>query len=702
VVLQLIQNLALLAVLSVALQPLSQRLAGRRLAYGLITGALFGVVGVIGMMTPVQFTAGVIYDGRSVVLTVAGLFGGPLTASVAAVVCGGYRLALGGAGALVGTGVILEAALIGSLLYRLRQRDEAWVGPLRLLAAGLVVHVLMLALQLLLPGGTGAEAVREVGPVVLVLFPVAFLLIAQMFLFAERGRQWRESLREREALQAAMVTCSPVALYTIDLDGRVQIWNESAERVFGWAADEVVGEPLPIVPADRQHEYRELREALSRGERFVAREVVRLRRDGTLFHGSLSTAPVKDADGRVVAIMGAMEDITPRKEAAAEHERLAAQLQQAQKMEAVGQLAGGIAHDFNNLLQVISGYGELARAEAPADTPLAASLEQIGRAADRAATLVAQLLAFSRRQVLQMQPVALEDVVADVASMIRRVIGAHIQLEITAGRDLGIVRADPGQLGQILMNLCINARDAMPEGGRLSIEMENVRIDADYCRTHQWAQPGRYVLLSVTDTGCGMDAATRDRIFEPFFTTKSAGEGTGLGLSTVYGLVKQHAGLVHVYSEPGRGSTFKVYLPVIERRAAAVGDKIVAVPRGGDETVLVAEDDAMVRGLAETILASAGYTVLTAQDGAEAAAVFHRHADQVDLAILDVVMPGLGGRAVAEELRARRPDVRILYTSGYSLDAVHTNFELHDDVTLLQKPFSHGELLHKVRAVLDA
>ncbi len=401
-------------------------------------------------------------------------------------------------------------------------------------------------------------------------------------------------------------------------------------------------------------------------------------------------------------IRGSITDITERKRAEAEHEKLEEQLRQAQKMEAVGQLAGGVAHDFNNLLQAILGYGDLALDEAEADSPVRSSVEEILRAGNRAKTLVSQLLAFSRRQVLEIKDVDLNDVITDLMKMIRRLIGEHITLDVIAGHDLGNVRADPGQIEQILLNLSVNARDAMPDGGRITIETENVRVDDAFCQTHAWAEPGRYALLSVTDTGAGMDAATVDQVFEPFFTTKELGQGTGLGLSTVYGLVKQHQGMVHVYSELGKGTTVKVYLPLAERSAASVGNKIEDAVRGGAETILLAEDDAMVRKLSSAILEQAGYTVLAAGDGEEALRVFDEHADEIGLALLDVIMPKLGGRAVFERIREARPGVRALFSSGYSMNAIHTSFVLDEGLQLIQKPHQRDDLLRRVREVLDS
>ncbi len=408
-----------------------------------------------------------------------------------------------------------------------------------------------------------------------------------------------------------------------------------------------------------------------------------------------------DENNNPIEMFGTIQDITDRKQAEAERGKLEAQLRQAQKMEAVGQLAGGVAHDFNNLLQVILGYGDLALDEAGSDSVAGASIKEMLRAGNRAKTLVRQLLAFSRRQVLDMKDIDLNKVILELTKMIRRVIGEHIDLNVITGHDLGTVHADPGQIEQILMNLCVNARDAMPEGGTITIETENVRIEENYCQTHAWAEAGRFVLLSVTDTGHGMDEMTLANVFEPFFTTKGVGEGTGLGLSTVYGLVKQHRGTVEVYSEVGKGTTFKIYLPLAERSAVTVGDKIEGpVPRGS-ETILLAEDDETVRNLAKSFLERSGYNVLAARNGEEALEVFKNHADEIDLALLDVMMPKLGGKAVLQRIRETRPDIRMIFASGYSMNAIHTNFILDEGLALIQKPYRRDVLLRKIREVLD-
>ncbi|HPG67683.1 MAG TPA: response regulator [Candidatus Hydrogenedentes bacterium] len=378
------------------------------------------------------------------------------------------------------------------------------------------------------------------------------------------------------------------------------------------------------------------------------------------------------------------------------------QLRQAQKMEAIGQLAGGVAHDFNNVLQAIMGYTTFAIDAAEPESEQYDNLVQVMKGAEHAANLTRQLLAFSRQQVLRRSDVDLGELVNGLLKMIRRVIGENIQLDFSYVQGLSAVHGDAGQLEQVVLNLCINARDAMPDGGGLTIRVENAVIDEVYRQANPWAQLGSYVVLKIMDTGIGMDSETQKRIFDPFFTTKEVGQGTGLGLATVYGIVKQHDGMVNVYSEPGRGTVFKVYLPAVEPVDTEVGQASPAAVAGGTETILFAEDDRAIRALGIRILERAGYTVLSAVDGEEAVEAFAAHANEIDLVVLDVVMPKLGAPAAAEKIKALRSDVRLLFSSGYGASMAGMRSILSAGGQLIEKPYEPRALLQKVREMLDS
>jgi len=393
-------------------------------------------------------------------------------------------------------------------------------------------------------------------------------------------------------------------------------------------------------------------------------------------------------------------DITERKRAAEAKEKLEDQLRQAQKMESIGSLAGGVAHDFNNLLSVILSYTEFATQGA--NEQLRDDLQEVKKAAERAAALTRQLLAFSRKQILQPVPLDLNHVATALEKMLRRILGEDIDLVQKLAPDLGLTLADPSQIDQIIMNLVVNARDAMPEGGKLTIETANAKLDEDYASRHVAVKPGPYVLLAVTDTGCGMDERTQARLFEPFFTTKEKGKGTGLGLSTVYGIVKQTGGNIWVYSEPGKGTTFKIFLPC-SPTAKAAGPRVPALVTRttGTETILVIEDEEGVRNAASRILRAAGYTVLTAATGDEALLTADAHRGEIHLVLTDIVMPGMSGKIVAERLAQSRPRTRVLYMSGYTGNAIAHHGVLEPGTHFIGKPFGAEDLTRKAREVLD-
>jgi two-component system cell cycle sensor histidine kinase/response regulator CckA len=517
-------------------------------------------------------------------------------------------------------------------------------------------------------------------------------------------KQAEETLRRANDRLQAIIQSSPLAILSLDAQGIVQTWNPAAERLFGWTVEEAMGGPLPIVP-DENQEFREAHRRVMQGESLTGVELVRRKKDDTVVSVNLFAAPLHDADGHVTEMLALIEDLTGVK-------RLEQQFLQAQKMEAVGRLAGGIAHDFNNLLTAILGSTELLLEMLPADHPGREEATETQKAALRAAELTRQLLAFSRQQVLAPRVLSLNEAVAGTEKMLRRLLGEDVDLHTLLADDLSAVRADPGQLEQVIVNLAVNARDAMPTGGKLTIETANVTLDEAYGQAHAVVVPGSYVMLVVSDTGMGMDAATQARLFEPFFTTKPKGKGTGLGLATVYGIVKQSGGYVWAYSEPGRGTTFKIYLPRVDAPVESASAH-PAVPGSlhGAETILVVEDQEEVRKVIRRMLEARGYRVLVAPSGPEALRIgreletlrlAEQHGQTIDLLVTDVVMPGMNGREVALLLAPSFPKMKVLYLSGYTDESIVRHGMLEPGIAFLQKPFNTQALARKVRDVLDA
>lgn len=522
------------------------------------------------------------------------------------------------------------------------------------------------------------------------------LLMQGMWRVVQR-RRMEQTLRESERRFRELLETVSLVAVMLDADGRIMFCNKFLLDLTEYAAGDVIGKDwfeVFLPPQERNERRADFLKWLAGTDPIVHHEYSILTRSGDPRLISWDRTRLRDADGNIMGIASLGRDIT-------EHRALEEQYRQAQKMEAVGHLAGGIAHDFNNLLQVITGCTDLVLSDLPEDSPIRAELSQTLQAAERATGLVRQLLTFSRRETMRPQVLDLDRVITNMAKMLRRLIGEHIELQLTTRSTLWPVWADPGHIEQILMNLCVNARDALPNGGMIHIEIENTRVDRRYCETHAWAKEGDYVLLTVTDTGIGMSPEVQQHIFEPFFTTKEVGKGSGLGLATVYGIMKQHEGLIHVYSEIDRGTVFRLYFPATVQRTAEDAPKKPEKPAaGGSETILVAEDDELVRSLATRILSNAGYRVLAARDGQEALDVFHEHADEISLCLLDVVMPRKNGRAVYDAIVRRKPHAVFLFSSGYSYNVLETS-GLPEGADLIQKPYSPAALARKVRELLD-
>jgi len=506
-------------------------------------------------------------------------------------------------------------------------------------------------------------------------------------------RQSRRRLRATYQELERFVEAIPDVIYVVDRTGRLTLWNQKLESVTGRAREALKGELLTDLFAEEDRE--PFRAALGAALEARPFEVEsRLRgADGVLIAYQWTGAALTDEHGRVRGLTGVGRDVTERHRAEDILRQRESEMRQLQKIEAIGRLAGGVAHDFNNVLTVVIGRCQLMLSRYQPDDPAYQDLDQIESTAQRAAGLTRQLLAFSRNQASARQPLDLNATVTSVSDMLARLIGEHIELAVTLDPKLDLVMADPSQIEQVIVNFAVNARDAMPNGGRLTIATRNVMLNAAFVAAHPVATVGPNVLLEVHDTGVGMDEATLQRAFEPFFTTKAAGKGCGLGLSTVYGIVKQHEGYAAVESQPGCGATFRVYLPRLEAPVVAPRDQSERGPLpGGVETILLVEDEEAVRGLVREILSRLGYRVLVASDGIEALALSQRFAEPIHLLLTDVIMPGMDGRELAERMMVARPDTRILFMSGYAEPPI--------PAVLLEKPVTPDALARKVAEVL--
>ena len=508
-----------------------------------------------------------------------------------------------------------------------------------------------------------------------------------------------EELRQREGMFRGLFEAAPDALFLVDSGGAILLANAQAEQMFGHEPGGLAGELIDaLLPAEPRKTHARLRDGylasprprrMGQGPKLKAR-----RKDGTEFPVDVSLGAFS-FQGRPT-VLSVVRDVTVER-------KLEEQYRQAQKMEAIGSLAGGVAHDFNNLLSVILSYSSMLIHDLKPSDPMRADIEEIQSAGRRATDLTRQLLAFGRKQILRMTPLCLNDIVQGQEKLLRRLVGEDVELVFLPASPLGTVVVDASQIEQILMNLVVNARYAMPGGGRLTIETANAELDAEHTAEPSGGSPGPQVMLAVSDTGVGMDKATQSRIFEPFFTTKGVGEGTGLGLATVFGIVRQSGGLIWVDSEPGKGTTFKIYFPRSDRKVdPTLSTKPPPTPgRRGTETILLVEDEESVRTLASTILRRHGYHVLEAQNGGEALLICEQHGATISLLLTDMVMPRMSGRQLADRLKIVRPDLRVLFMSGYTDEGIVQHGVLHPGVAFLQKPITPDTLTQRVREVLD-
>jgi len=512
----------------------------------------------------------------------------------------------------------------------------------------------------------------------------------------ELHRRTTEQLGEYRSRLASIVDSSEDAIIGKGLDGIITSWNKGAERIYGYTPEEVIGKHISLLaPSDRPDEIPEILQRLARGESVEHHESVRVTKDGRHLNVSISVSPLRDASGDIVGASAIARDITAQK-------RAEGQLRQAQKMEAIGRLAGGVAHDFNNILGIINACSEFLRDRIDPAAEPSLYVENIKKAIERGTSLTRQLLAFSRTSAVQPRILDLNDRLRDISKLLRPLMGDDVEILIASKSPLAVVEADPGQLDQILVNLAVNARDAMPRGGKFILETGAVRFDEAFAEQHQAMAAGKYVLLTVSDTGFGMDEATISRIFEPFFTTKETGKGTGLGLATVYGIVKQSAGHILVYSEPGQGTTFKIYLPSADHKIGVGSEAEVETVKPGRQgtTILLVEDDDIMRSLTRQLLQEHGYTVVEANDGKSAFEWVQSHPGRIDLLLTDVVMRRMSGPELVERLNASHPTLKVVYMSGYTGELIAEREVLKRGITLLEKPFTRTALLNTIHVTL--
>ncbi len=820
---QLLNNIALLLALSLLYSFIVHRWNITTTKGQIISGVLFGSVACAGMLMTLRYSPGVVFDGRSIIISIAGLIGGPVTAAIAAAIAGVYRTYMGGGGVYMGLGVIATSALIGCGGHYLRRRGYDPLRPLPLFIFGFIVHISMICWMMALPSHIRWNVIRQISLPVMTIFPFATLLLGTLLKDQEAKTRFERELGESEAKYHALVENAQELIF-VARDYTFLYVNRFVSRLTGFSATDLMGRSIlewiadedkdrvrevhqQILEGDsatRSGEYlvesaqgkrwllvnsvrivwegapavlnfatditeqKTTQEALRRNEEqfrslvettsdwvwktdqhraftyvtpkvqaalgytpedilgetsfylMTSEESERLQgfiesrrpfseieqtirhKDGRLVNVETSGAPLFDGNGVYQGYIGFSRDVTEQKRAREEMVRLESRLRQAQKMEAIGTLAGGIAHDFNNILTVLIGFGSLLQAKTTDEDPRKPYIRQILASAERAADLTRSLLAFSRKQQVDLKLLKVNDIITGGAKILRRLLTEDINLEMELCEENPAILADATQMDQILMNLATNARDAMPMGGTLCIKTKTVMLDNDSIAKHVCAVPGKYVLITASDTGVGIEEAAMEHIFEPFFTTKGVGKGTGLGLSSVYGIVKRHDGYIAVESKPGTGTTFHIYFPLTEKEEMEEAPSTADV-KGGNETILVAEDDMSVRDLITEVLEEAGYHTIAAGDGEEAISLFAEHKDHIKLIILDVVMPKKSGREVLDEVIRQKPDTNTLFISGYTGDVILDRGIDGDGqrIDFVMKPLLPDELLAKVRHILD-
>jgi len=690
----LIYNLALLVALSVVSGFIGQRWK-HELQGVILQGVVFGSAAVIGMLRPLVLAPGLIFDGRSVMISLCGLFFGPEAVAVAGAMALICRIIQGGMGAVMGVSVILSSALIGVFFHLRWIRRDTEITAAQLFGFSLIVHVAMLILVFLLPLPMVVTTLKRIGLPVLLTYPLATVLIGKILSDQQARNRSQKKIKQAKERFKILVNNAPFGMVLIGNDTNFLLINPKFKEMFGYDEADVSNGRVWFRKAFPDREYR---------QKVIAAWITD---EKNTQHGQqrprIFTVTCKNGEKKVTSFIPVTltnnEQLMTTVDITHDME-MEEKFRQAERLESIGRLAAGVAHDLNNMLSPILGNAELMLLDQDPTSKVYRRAQGIIQAAERSRELIAQLLAFGRKQMLIKQSLDLRRIIEDIKKLIQRTIRENIRMETILCAEPCPVSADPGRIGQILMNLCVNAQDAMPDGGTLTIEVMHAQIDETSAEKLVQGTPGNYVLLAVSDTGCGIDKVTQQHIFEPFFTTKNE-LGTGLGLATVYGIVKQHDGYIQVYSEPGQGTLFKIYLPSLQTEITE--KKEPDAPRDtqrGSETILVVEDNEMAREVACSILKHLGYTVFAAISGNDALNFLNSHQEPVNLLLTDVVMPDMDGKTLYEKISRSFPDIRVLFMSGYTQNSIARHGVLDEGIQFIHKPFSIENLAAKVREAL--
>ncbi|MRR54042.1 MAG: hybrid sensor histidine kinase/response regulator [Deltaproteobacteria bacterium] len=700
ILINLINNAALLLAMCLVYDALSAR--EEQLKPGIrqiLSGTILGTICIAVMLNPLHWQQGIIFDTRSVLLCVAGLFFAPLTAFTTMIIAVAYRIHLGGNGVWMGVAVILASGSIAMIWKSMKKTGLEATSLAELYVLGLIVHLVMLVLMALLPGPIAMQTLGQIGIPILVVYPVATALLGKLMANRRARNQADAALKESEERWQYALEGSGDGVWDHEIQTGKVFYSDQWKRMLGFARSEIAHTPESwkelIHPEDREKVLEELHRH-QRGEspEYLAEYRIRCKDNSYKWVLARGKVTARDQHGNALRIVGTHTDITDRR-------LLEEQLRQAQKMEAVGQLAGGVAHDFNNILTTIIGRTYLLQSKLGDRKDLLVHAEQVTLAAERATALTQGLLSFSREQVLDLRRISLNETVRKASNIFSRLVREDIEISIQLSEENPVICADESQIIQVLMNLVTNARDAIAGPGTIGIITEAVVLDQYLPMTTGGPiPPGSYAALSVTDTGSGMNGETQKRIFEPFYTTKEVGKGTGLGLSVVYGIIERHNGYISVQSDAGKGSTFSVYLTALaEQSEPQPVNEALVIPKGRG-TILLAEDENSVRQMLKTILTENGYRVIEAVNGVDAVLRFSENRHAIDLVLLDMIMPRMNGREAREEILKTRRDVKVLFMSGYSGEILGEGSLEQEGVGFIHKPINPREIIRQLQETL--